>query len=382
MAIMDRDSILGEPPARRRTDLRVVDVDVHINDTPQAIAPYCDSAWRQSLEILGKSPQRYLDIAGFTPSMFLDPPIVGGQGKRWVDTAADMRDDLDRLGVDDAILMPDNLLRFAALPNQEYATALYQAYNRWLLAEWVQPENGLHGAIMACPQNPQDTVTEIGRYAGRSGVVAVYLPTAGIDPLWGSRRYDCIFAAAQEAGLPVILHSVGMVSPAFPMNTNQFENNWGRHIIQHTFAMMANLTSMMHSGVPARFPDLKIVFTEAGIAWVPHLMWRMDRCHAEYRRLVPFLEERPSTYIKRQMWFATQPYEEPDSPGHVIESMEQFDGENRTLFASDWPHHDFDHPEALLRAPMTETQRSKIMGQNAVELFRLPALVRQTHEHR
>lgn len=377
MMIGDRGRIFGDLPVRRRMGLRVVDVDVHINDTPQAIAPYCDNAWRQSLEIIGASPQRYLDIAGFTPSMFLDPPIAGGQGKRTVDTAAEMRDDLDHLGIDDAILMPDNLLRFAALPNREYATALYQAYNRWLFAEWVQPNSGLYGAMMACPQNPEDTVREIRHYTGKPGIVAVFLPTAGVDPLWGSRRYDRIFTAAQEADLPVILHSVGMVSPAFPMNTNQFENNWGRHIIQHTFAMMANLTSMMHSGVPARFPELRIVFTEAGIAWVPHLMWRMDRCHAEYRRLVPFLEDQPSTYIKRQMWFATQPYEEPESSHHVIEAMKQFDGENRTLFASDWPHHDFDHPDMLLRLPMTDVQRRKIMGHNAVDLFKLPAQVRR-----
>ena len=41
--------------------------------------------------------------------------------------------------------------------------------------------------------------------------------------------------------------------------------------------MMANLTSLMHTGVPARFPKLRVVFTEAGIAWVPYMMWRMDK---------------------------------------------------------------------------------------------------------
>ena len=50
---------------------------------------------------------------------------------------------------------------------------------------------------------------------------------------------------------------------------------------------------------------------EAGIAWVPYMMWRLDKYHQEYRRMVPFLEERPSDYMKRQMWFATQPVEEP-----------------------------------------------------------------------
>ena len=79
--------------------------------------------------------------------------------------------------------------------------------------------------------------------------------------------------------------------------------------------MMANLVSIMHTGVPARYPTLRLAFTEAGIGWVPYMMWRLDRYHAEYRRQVPFLEQRPSDYMKQRMWFATQPVEEPDKPG-------------------------------------------------------------------
>jgi predicted TIM-barrel fold metal-dependent hydrolase len=203
-------------------------------------------------------------------------------------------------------------------------------------------------------------------------MVAVYLPTAGVDPLWGHRRYDPILAAAEAADLPVVLHSVTVISPAFPTQLNQFENAFARQVIGHTFAMMANLVSMMHTGVPARYPKLKIVFTEAGVAWVPSMIWRMDRYHQEMRRTVPFLEERPSDYVKRQMWFATQPLEEPVDPRHLVETMEHYGGADRTLFASDWPHHDFDHPRGLARLPLTPEQRRKIMGENALGLFKLP----------
>ena len=51
--------------------------------------------------------------------------------------------------------------------------------------------------------------------------------------------------------------------------------------------MMANLSSLIHTGVPARFPKLKIAFTEAGVAWVPLTMWRMDRAYNETRKEVP-----------------------------------------------------------------------------------------------
>ncbi|MFN8513258.1 MAG: amidohydrolase family protein [Thermomicrobiales bacterium] len=356
----------------------IFDADIHVNDTPQALAPYCDMPWQKSLELLGQVPQRYLDIPGFATSMKLDPPIPGGHAGRSVYTPQGMRDELAALGIGGGILLPDNLLLFAALPNIEYATEVSHAYNRWLVAEWLQEQgrDGLYGAIMACPQNPEDSAREIERYAKTPGVVAVYLPTAGVNPLWGHRKYDPILAAAEAADLPVMLHSVTIVSPVFPAQLEQFENHFARQILSHSFAMMANLTSLMHTGVPARYPNLKVVFTEAGIAWVPYMMWRMDKYHQEYRRMVPFLEERPSDYMKRSMWFATQPVEEPDDPAHLVETIRHYSGMDRTVFASDWPHHDFDHPRALLKLPLTAEERHKIMWQNAADLFKIPTPAR------
>lgn len=352
--------------------MAVVDCDVHVNDLPQYLAPYCEMPWRKSLEILGASSPRYLDIPGYAPQFWLHPPTPGGHAVRSVDTPQAMRDELDALGIDYGILMPDNLLLFATLPNIEYATALSHAYNRWLVAEWLPEGSGLYGAIMACPQNPEDSAKEIERYAGTPGICSIYLPTSGVDPLWGARRYDPILAAAQAADLPVILHSVTLTAPMFPAQIHQFENHFARQVIGHSFSMMANLVSIMHTGVPARYPGLKIVFTEAGVAWVPYMMWRMDRYHQEFRRMVPFLEERPSEYMRRQMWFATQPLEEPVNPMHLVETMEHYGGAERTLFASDWPHHDFDHPRGLAKLPLTQDQRRKIMGENALSLFKLP----------
>ncbi len=366
----------GNRPATRGSDQLIFDADIHLNDTPQVIAPYCTMPWRKSLEMLGEIPQRYLDIPGFAPSMKLDPPIPGGHAGRSVHTPREMREGLDMLGIDAGILLPDNLLLFAAIPNIEYATELSHAFNRWLVAEWVKEEDGLYGAIMACPQNPEDSAKEIRRYAGTPGIKAIYLPTAGVNPLWGHRKYDPIMEAANETGLPVMLHSVTIVSPAFPAQLDQFENHFARQVLSHSFAMMANLTSLMHTGVPARYPNLKVVFTEAGIAWVPYMMWRMDKYHQEYRRMVPFLEERPSDYMKRQMWFATQPVEEPDNPSELVETIMHYSGEDRTVFASDWPHHDFDHPRALLKLPLTAEQRHKILWQNAADLFNVPTPAR------
>src|SRR5207245_9210815 len=98
------------------------------------------------------------------------PQHPGGHAMKAVDTPQAMRADLDALGFDYGILLPDNLLAFAALPTIEYATCLSHAYNRWLTAEWLHQGNGLYGAIIACPQNPEDSAKEIERYAGTPGM--------------------------------------------------------------------------------------------------------------------------------------------------------------------------------------------------------------------
>jgi hypothetical protein len=376
--VKEEEMVVGEKAAGRRvSDMIVVDADVHVNDTPAALAPYMPMPWRLSLEELARSQWSYLDIPGFAPAMDIDPPIPGGHPHRSVHNADEMRAGLSAIGIDIGVLFPDNLLLFALLANIEYATALGRAYNQWLVDEWLTGSDGLYGALMAMPQNPAATVEEIQRHAGHEKIVALYLPTAGVNPLWGHRKYDPIFAAAQEAGLPVVLHSVTVIAPVFPCQMEQFENHFARQILGHAFAMQANLTSLMHSGVPARYPDLQVVFTEAGLAWVPYMIWRMDKYHTEYRRLVPFLEKRPSEYIREQMWFATQPVEEPDNAGQLAETIEHIGGAERVVFASDWPHHDFDHPRAVLRLPLGQDQKRKIMGENALALFKIPAPVKQ-----
>jgi predicted TIM-barrel fold metal-dependent hydrolase len=284
-----------------------------------------------------------------------------------------MRSALDELGIAGGVLFPDNLLLFAALPHVEYATAVSHAYNRWLIDMWATRDPHLYGALLACPQDPEDSARAIETYGKEAKIVAIYLPTAGVNPLWGHRRYDPIFAAAEAMDLPVCLHSVTLISPVFPHQTEQFENHFGRQVMTHAFCMMANFTSIMHTGVLARFPKLKIVFTEAGVGWVPYMVWRLDRYYREYHRFVPFLEETPSKYVRDRMWFATQPFEEPEDPLHLVETIRHYDPDGtRTLFASDWPHHDFDHPKTIKQLPMPDEMKRRILGENAIDLFKLP----------
>jgi len=355
-------------------DILVVDADVHVHESPGELAPYCDMPWRRALENIADVEEYYLDIPGFSPGMtWYEARFPSGhEGRRMVHTQEQMRKELSEIHVDIGILFPDHLLKIALITQDDYASALARAYNAWLLDKWCSQEKGLLGCIIACPQDPEDAAREIRRYAREPAMVGVYLPCSGLDPLWGHRRYDPIYEAAQETDLPVLLHSVTVVHPVFPFNLHVFETEFGRHICGHTFSIMANLVHMISSGVPVRYPDLRIALTEVGISWVPFLMNRMDKEYLERRREIPILEERPSHYMKK-FYYATQPVEEPENLKDLVTLMNLYDGEDQTIFASDWPHHDFDHPMKVHQIPLSNEVRRKVFGENALRLFKIDA---------
>jgi predicted TIM-barrel fold metal-dependent hydrolase len=369
-----KDSTLGgRSPKKLPKNIKVIDVDVHANESPAALIPYCEMPWRKSLEVISTLPARYLDIPYFSPGMQVwSPPFPesGGDRRKVVTTAAQMRSDLDELCVDIAVLFPDHFLTFAALKDAEYAVALAKAYNRWLTAEWLGEGNRLKGAILAPPQDPVAAAEEIRSHALHKNIAAVYLPACCVEPLYGHACYDPIYHAAQETNLPVMLHSVTSVFPVFPFNLNGFKTAFSAHILSHSLAMIANLLSMMESGVPARFPKLKIGFVEAGIGWVPWIFLRMDKEYRERRRDVPYLKDLPSSYLG-QMFFATQPIEEPENMGDMATFLSLFKGEDLVTFASDWPHHDFDHPNKVLQIPLSPQVQRKILSENAMRFLKL-----------
>ena len=52
----------------RLANILVVNCDVHVNETPGALAPYCDMPWRLSLEQFeANDPVGHLDIPDFSP---------------------------------------------------------------------------------------------------------------------------------------------------------------------------------------------------------------------------------------------------------------------------------------------------------------------------
>jgi predicted TIM-barrel fold metal-dependent hydrolase len=136
----------------------------------------------------------------------------------------------------------------------------------------------------------------------------------------------------------------------------------------HAQCNQAVLTSMVLGGVFAKFPTLKVVLIEAGFAWVPSLAWRLDRNWKRLRAETPHLTRLPSEYIRDHVWLTTQPMEEPEPRSHLLDTIAWI-GWDRLIFATDYPHWDFDDPATCLPLRLTEEQRRAFFGANARTVY-------------
>jgi uncharacterized protein len=137
---------------------------------------------------------------------------------------------------------------------------------------------------------------------------------------------------------------------------------------EHATSCQALVTSLIMEGVFERLPDLKIVMIEAGFAWLPALGWRLDKHWKRLKEEVPHLRRAPSEYIREHVWVSTQPMEETESPEHLIDIMSWI-GWDKILFASDYPHWDFDDPVLALPPSLDQARRDKIYSGNAKALY-------------
>ena len=344
-----------------------------MHEDPGELAAYAEPPWDVALREIAKVEERYLDLPAMSPRAEFRIPWPGGSNRpQIVETAAAMRSELDALHVNEAVLFPDHLLSLAMVRDPAFAVALAHAYNDWLADRWLRHEPTLRGAVVIPPQDPAAGAAEIRRHAANRGFVCAYLPASGLKILYGHELYDPVYEAAAETGLPLAIHSVEAVYPTFPFQLEQFRTALAVHSLAHPLAMVANIVSMLETAVPVRWPDVRFAFMEAGTGWVPWLANRLDKEYIERRREVPLLQERPSHYM-RGFFYGTQPIEEPEQRTDIVKQFDLFDGENTAMFASDWPHHDFDHTQFVFGLPFSPDARRKIMGRNAARFFSLEA---------
>jgi predicted TIM-barrel fold metal-dependent hydrolase len=251
----------------------------------------------------------------------------------------------------------------------DYAAAIASAYNDHLVDNWLKYPQYI-GSILVSSYDANLAAKEIERMAGHPKMKGVIMSSAQRN-LLGQRNFHPIYEAASRHGLPVALHpgqeGAGGTPPPTPHGYPTRYLEWHTSLSQN---YMAHLTSLICEGVFEKFPNLKVVLLEGGVAWLPGLMWQMDKAYKELRTMMPWLKRKPSEYIRDHCLLSTQPVEEPDDPKQLLRLFEMCDAENILMFSTDYPHWDNDMPTEILRRLSPETQQ-KIFYDNAKWLYKL-----------
>jgi uncharacterized protein len=273
---------------------------------------------------------------------------------------------LDKWQIGYAILNP---LENVQAGTGDFGLAVAAAINDWNLAEWLEEDSRLLASIAVPFEDGERAVQEVARWAEHPRFVAIERPVLSREPM-GHVNYWPIYEATAAHGLPILVHVGG--HHGHPITGGA---GWGTYFIErhigNTYAFQAHVVSLLKAGVFERFPGLQVVLVEGGFGWLPSLMWRLDRSWRMFPGEWPQLPCAPSDYIRQHFWFTTQPIEEPELPEYFPQLLGHLDMDDHILFASDYPHMDFDAPDQALPQGIAADLKDKIFRRNGQTLFRL-----------
>ncbi len=356
------------PAAAAATRLAIADCDIHPQQrTPRDLDPWLAQRWQDHAMQFGA--MRRLGMAqgpAFPKSQpnasrrDAYPPEGGRQGSSPSFLASQH---LDPNNVVLGILNPLNTGQ--GVSNPEHSAALCRAVNHWQEEVWLRPDGRLKASIVVPYEFPDAAAAEIRYWAGRKDFVQVFMLSRTAEPL-GNRRYWKIYEAAAEAGLPVSIHAFGYGGA--PITSTGWPSFYIEEMTGHAQSCQAGLSSLIVEGVFARIPKLRVIMVEAGFAWAPSLAWRLDKTWKTLRAETPHLKEPPSETMRRQVWWTTQPMEEPEPREHLLDTIEWI-GWDRLLFATDYPHWDYDDPAHALPLPVSKERRQQFFLDNARAVY-------------
>lgn len=344
--------------------LGVIDCDIHeIYTSASALLPYLEPHWAKYITDYG-----WTQVTAALPQVY---PVPGaGYRSDWTKGDSPAGSDLDKMredlfgaeGVNLGILCGFVHVS-ASIGQYEFMAAIAKAYNDWQVEHWLDREPRLRGSIHIVAHDPAVAAREIDRMAENRQAVQVFLPAVN-NREYGDPMYRPIFEAAVRHGLAVALHHGAETQTAL----GYMRTHVGWHALAPPQTMMAQLTGLIFNGTFDKYPTLKVVIQEAGITWLPHLMWRLDQQYRFMRVEVPWMKRLPSEIMRDQVRVTTQPIEGL-TKAEFLQLIDQMGTDRMLMFSTDYPHFDADSPSKALPAGLPDELRARIMHLNAEDTF-------------
>lgn len=363
---------------RRYEDFMIVDVDAHHYET---------GSYAEILDYIDDPVMR--DNFRFSKGQTLHPRSTGGYQEmagritRYAHRASEdasgaphrdiglTRKWMDAMGVDVACIFPTPMLGLGLNPVVEVEVQYARAYNRWLTEKILAEEPRMVSMLYLPMNDPVAALKMIEEFSGRRGVIGFLVTTVRYKPLYDN-VYMKLYAALEERGLPISFHAATNWGDQSMQITNKFI---ATHALGFTWFNIVHMTNWVVNGIPERFPGLKTIWIESGLAWIPFLMQRLDNEYMMRSSEVPALKRKPSDYM-REMFYTSQPMELVNNSSMLQETFNMISAETQLLYSSDYPHWDMDLPSTIYDLNFLSLEAKKnILGENARRLFKLDHFV-------
>jgi predicted TIM-barrel fold metal-dependent hydrolase len=275
---------------------------------------------------------------------------------------------LDYMGIDCQMLYPTTL--YARMTSDPaFEAALFRSYNRYMGRQCASVSKRLKWAGLLPLRDPEQGCEAVEEMRKLDATAAVVYGTAG-DRLLCHPSFTPVWDEINRAGLPLCVH-MGMSYPPFAEVCTGLLD---AHGIGMSLPAMMGFVAIVGHGMLDRYPNLKIGFLEFGAEWILYMVPRLDHYLPIDRSQMPIKDEVPQKDI-----------EEYCRSGRIFLAGEADDkmllheiallGEDQILYSSDLPHGEGRHNaarEILERKDLTDTQKRKILHDNAVKFFGEP----------
>jgi len=182
----------------------------------------------------------------------------------------------------------------------------------------------------------------------------------------GRRIHWPIYRAADRFDLPIGIHAGS--SYRHPPTNLGWPSYYLEDYVSWSTGFAGVLNSLISEGVFVEFPRLKVVLMESGVTWLPGWMWRADKTWRGVRAEVPWVKRSPAETIRENIRLTVQPFDAPRDNDVVERLIEQIDSDRMLLFASDYPHWQF-NGDAVLPPGLSADLLRRIRVDNPLETY-------------
>jgi predicted TIM-barrel fold metal-dependent hydrolase len=275
---------------------------------------------------------------------------------------------MDSMGVDHQMLYPTTL--YARMTGDAgFEAALMRAYNRYIGRQCSLAPGRLKWAGLLPLRDAKQGCEAIEEMLTLGATAAVVYGTAG-DRLLCDKSFTPVWDELHRSGLPLCVH-MGMSYPPFLAVCNGL---LAAHGIGMSLPAQMAFVAIVGHGMLDRYPNLKVGFLEFGAEWILYTVARLDHYLPIDRSQMPIKDEVPrrsiEDYAKSGRIFIAGEADDKMLPQEI-----ELLGEDQILYSSDLPHGEGRHnaaKEILGRGDIAETQKRKILYDNAVKFFGEP----------